>query len=281
MSNQHPVGPLAGKSVILSGGSKGIGKETASILARLGADMCLIARDPEPLELAAMEIRGSTVAAEQYVDTIACDASDGERLDPLLQDFIRERGVPDYLVNVVGYAYPQYLERLTLADFRQAMDVNYFGQVVPTLSLLPHFIRAGRGHIAFVSSVLGYLGAMGYAAYAPTKHALVGLADSLRNELKPHGIRISVLFPPDTDTPGFEKENESKPPETAMMSENLKLMSAEAVADEFVRGLLRNKFFIMPGDAKLAWRMNRFFPWLVRWIADREYRQARAKLGKE
>jgi 3-dehydrosphinganine reductase len=161
------------------------------------------------------------------------------------------------------------------------MDMNYYGQLVPTLLMLPHFIYARKGHIANVSSVLGYMGIMGYAAYTPTKFAIVGLSEALRNELKPYGIRLSILFPPDTDTPGFEIENQSKPEETALMSENVKLMTAQDVAEFFIEGLLKNRFFILPGETSFVWRVNRFFPWLVRWITDREYRQARVKLGKE
>ncbi|MFX6861571.1 SDR family NAD(P)-dependent oxidoreductase, partial [Acinetobacter baumannii] len=88
-------------------------------------------------------------------------------------------------------------------DFRRNMDVNYYGQLVPLLILLPHFMAARKGHIANVSSMLGFMGMIGYATYAPTKFALVGLTDSLRNELKPHGITFSILYPPDTETEGF------------------------------------------------------------------------------
>jgi 3-dehydrosphinganine reductase len=273
--------PLAGASAILVGGSKGIGWETAVRFARQGASVLLIARDGEELARKAEELNGLKASGDQCVETLVCDATDADRLQPLLADYVGRRGTPDYLINLVGYAYPQYVERLTLDDFQAAMETNYFGQLVPTLIMLPHFTAAGRGHIAFVSSVLGYMGAMGYTAYTPTKHALVGLSEALRNELKPKGIRISVLFPPDTDTPGFEIENQSKPPETAMMSANIKLMSAGAVAEEFVDGLLKGKYFIMPGEAGMVWRVNRLFPWLVRWMADREYRLARVKLGKE
>jgi hypothetical protein len=66
-----------------------------------------------------------------------------------------------------------------------------------------------------------------------------------------------------------------------MMSENLKPMSAEDVAQAFLEGLLRKRYLIFPGGSGFIWRMNRFFPWLVRWVNDREYHQARRKLGKE
>jgi 3-dehydrosphinganine reductase len=273
--------PLRNKIAVICGGSKGIGKATAKEIVRLGGSVCVIARHIEPLEVAASEMQDLAREDSQFVEVIACDATDMERLGPHLTDFVDRHGVPDYLVNVVGYAYPRYVQDLSLDDYRNAMDMNYYGQLVPTLLLLPHFISARKGYIANVSSALGFMGIMGYATYAPTKFAIVGLTEVLRNELKPYGIRLSILFPPDTDTPGFEIENRTKPEETALMSENAKLMTAEDVGEAFVEGLLKNRYLILPGETALIWRINRLFPWLVRWIIDRDYKQARDKLGKE
>jgi len=273
--------PLRNKIAVICGGSKGIGKETAKEIVRLGGSVCIIARHIEPLEAAASEMQDLARENSQFVEVIACDATDMERLGPQLTDFISRRGVPDYLLNVVGYAYPQYVQDLTLTDYQNAMDVNYFGQLVPILLLLPHFISSRKGHIANVSSAAGFIGIMGYASYTPTKFAIVGLSEVLRNELKPFGIRLSILFPPDTDTPGFEIENQTKPEETALMSENVKLMTAEDVGKAFVKGLLKNRYLILPGETAFLWTVNRFFPRLVRLISDREYKQARDKLDKE
>ncbi len=127
----------------------------------------------------------------------------------------------------------------------------------------------------------GYFGIMGYTAYAPTKFAIVGLTEALRHELKPYHIDLSVLYPPDTDTPGFERENQTKPPECAMLSQGAGLLKPEQVARVFVKGLLQKRFAILPGEAGLIWRAFRFFPWLVRWVVDNQYKNARKKLGKE
>jgi len=272
--------PLRNKIAVICGGSKGIGKETAKEIVRLGGSVCVIARHTGPLEAAASEMQDLARGDSQFVEIITCDATDMERLGPQLTDFVDRNGVPDYLLNVVGYAYPRYVQDLSLDDYRNAMDVNYYGQLVPTLLLLPHFISARKGYIANVSSALGFMGIMGYATYAPTKFAIVGLTEVLRNELKPYGIHLSILFPPDTDTPGFEIENRTKPKETALMSENVKLMTAEDVGKAFVEGLLKNRYLILPGETALIWRINRLFPRLVRWITDRDYKKARDKLGK-
>ncbi len=273
--------PLRNKIAVICGGSKGIGKATAKEIVQLGGSVCVIARHMEPLDTAAREMRGLVREDSQFVEVIACDATDMERLGPQLIDFVDRHGVPDYLINVVGYAKPRYVQDLSLADYRNAMDVNYYGQLVPIILLLPHFITARKGYIANVSSVLGFMGIMGYATYTPTKFAIVGLTEALRNELMPYGIKFSILFPPDTDTPGFEIENRTKPEETALMSKKVKLMTAEDVGEIFVEGLLKNRYFILPGETAFLWRLNRLFPWLIRWFIDRDYKQARAQLGKE
>jgi 3-dehydrosphinganine reductase len=273
--------PLRDKTAVVCGGSKGIGKETAKEIVRLGGSVCLIARHQDALEAAAREIEAPARADSQFVDRIACDTTDMQNLKSCLVEFIGRRGVPDFLINAVGYSYPQYVQDLRLEDFRQLMDVNYYGQLVPILILLPYFIQAQKGHIANVSSMMGYFGIMGFAAYAPTKFAIVGLTEALRHELKPYHIDFSVLYPPDTDTPGFETENRTKPPECAMLSQDAGLLKPEQVAQAFVKGILKKKFAILPGEAGLIWRAFRLFPWLVRWVADNQYKRARRKLGKE
>jgi 3-dehydrosphinganine reductase len=270
--------PLKNKIAVVCGASFGIGKETAKEMARLGASLCIIARNPENLEAAASDMRKIMAGSERFVDLISCDAADFDALKPELTKFVKQRGVPDYLINNVGYAYPQYAHKLTFEDFKKNMDMNYLGQLAPTLVLLPCFMAAKKGHIAFVSSMMGYFGMMGYAAYAPTKFALVGLAEALRHEMKPYNIKFSVIYPPDTETPGYKTENQTKPAECRMMAEHVNIMSAVQVAEVFVDGILKNKFTILPGGAGFMWRMYRHFPRLVRRILDLEYRKTRQQL---
>lgn len=271
---------FVGKTVIICGGSKGIGKETAKEIARLGGSVCIVARNEDALTAAAEEIQPVRRSENQFVETIAADTTKPEEIEQPLVAFVEKHGTPDYLINAVGYAYPEYVTNLKIADFEKNMQVNYFGQLVPTQILLPYFIAAKKGHISFVSSMLGYMGLVGYATYAPSKFALVGLAEVLRHELKPYGIDISILYPPDTDTPGFEIENQTKPKETAMLSETAKLFSPEKVAEVYVKGLLKNQYHIMIGEGKWIWRAMRLAPWLVHMILDSDYRTARKKLGK-
>ncbi len=266
---------------IICGGSRGIGRETAKQIILQGGSVCIIGRNPEDLQSAAVEMRGLIRWDSQTVESIACDTTDREKLQAPLTEFVERYGVPDYLINLVGYAYPRYIEDLTPGDFRACMEVNYFGQLNPILILLPHFMAARKGHIANVSSIMGFFGILGYAAYAPTKFAVVGLTEALRHELKPYNISLSLLYPPDTDTPGLATENLTKPEECALMSETMKPLSAQKVAECFVAGIIKRKYAILPGEAGWVWRLSRYFPGLLRWVTDRQYRQARRTLGKE
>jgi 3-dehydrosphinganine reductase len=271
--------PFAGKIAIVTGGSKGIGKATAILIAKLGGSACVIARTPDPLAEAADEIKKNFTNENQFVETLATDTTEMDQLQPQLESFVQEHGVPDYLIQCVGFAYPQYIEKITLEDCRRGMEVDYFGQLVPILCLLPHFLEAKKGHIANVSSTLGFMGLIGYATYTPAKFAIVGLTETLRHELKDRGLSFSILYPPDTNTPGFAIENQSKPPETAEISKRGKLMQPEQVAEAFVEGILHKEFYILPGESKFLWKMMRHFPGLVHSIMDGDLKKARKKVG--
>ncbi len=268
------------KIAIICGGSKGMGKETSKLIVKMGGSVLIIARDVEELKNATEEMNKLKIVDSQFVKYVSCDTTDMAKLKPLIDDFIDKHRVPDYLINLVGYAYPQYIEKLTLDDFKRNMDVNFYGTLVPILTLLPYFMKEKRGYIANTSSMMGYFGMMSYATYCPSKFAIVGLTESLRHELKPYNIRFSILYPPDTDTPGMAKENETKPEECKILSESVKLLSAEEVAKAFIKGIRKRKYNILPGEAKMVWLLYRYLPRLVRSIMDGDYKKARKRLGK-
>ncbi len=272
--------PFKGKVAILMGASTGMGKATAKEFVQLGGSVLINARRPEVLKATAEEIKQVISSESQFVEQIACDATDMEQLKPLLEDFIKRHGIPDYFFNVVGIAFPKYIEDYTIDDFKKNMNLNYYGQLVPTLIVLPHLMKEQKGHLIFFSSMMGYMGMMGYGSYAPSKYAIVGLAEVLRHELKPQHIKVSIVYPPDTNTPGLSTENEGKPQECIMISETGGLLEPEEVAEVVIKEVLKNKFHILPGSAKAIHWVNRVFPKLVRWFMDSDYKKARKKLGK-
>jgi len=273
--------PLKDKLAFFIGASTGIGKVIAKDFVRLGSSVLIIARRQNILDEAAKEIRQQISDKLQFVEIISCDATVMEKLKPLLEDFIENYGIPDYLFNLVGRAIPGYVENYILDDFKENMNLNYYGQLVPTLILLPYFMKEKKGHLIYFSSMLGYLGIMGFGAYVPTKFAITGLGEALRNELKPHKIKCSIVYPPDTNTPGLTTENEGKPLECVIMSETGGLLESEEVSEYVIKKLLKNKFHISPGNAKPIRYLHRIFPKVVRWYLDRDYKKARKKVGKK
>lgn len=256
----------------------GIGRATAKEVVQRGGSAVLIARGTDALSDAASEL-SALADGSQFVETIAVDTTDPNAVAAAFETLVERRGTPDHLINCVGAARPGYLRDLDLDVYRSQLESNYMSQLIPTLTLLPKMVSRGSGHISFVSSMMGYFGMIGYGAYAPSKFAVVGLAEVLRHELRPSGIGISVLYPPDTDTPGMVNENKTKPPETAIMSESAGMLSPEQVAHTFVEGILAKKFSIHPKGSGWIWRVNRYAPGLVRMIMDRDLKKAMRKAG--
>lgn len=275
---QHP---FKDKFALIPGGSKGMGKETAKLFVQLGGSICIIARGMEALKETQDECNNLKKEDLQFVEIISCDTTDMDKLKPLIEDVIRNHKVPDYLFNFVGYAYVQYFEKLTLDDFKKNMDVNYYGQLVPTLIVLPHFLEAKEGYITFTSSTLGFMAVMGYTTYVPSKYAIFGLAEVLRHELLPYKIKVSIFFPTDTDTPGLAEENALKPEECKIMSEVGTVMSAEDAAEEFINGILEERFEILPGEAAIQLKSMREDPDDIRGTIDMIYKRARRKTKRK
>jgi len=268
---------LSGKSAVITGGSMGIGKAAAKEFVKSGGSVCIIARKKTDLRRAVDEISKLRMHESQSVESISCDATDMKLLGTLLADHIKKNGVPDYLMNFVGYSNPNYVQNLKIEDFKNNMESNYYGQLVPTLTLLPYFMQKKKGYIVNCSSVVGYMGLLGYAAYAPAKYAIFGLTETLRNELKRYNIRFSILCPPDTDTPGFAMENKTKPVELKIMSKGGGFMTPDEVAVKLMQGIAKKKFYIMPGQSRFLWSMVRHFPNLSHAIMDSELKKASKK----
>lgn len=267
-----------GRLVLLTGGSSGIGLALAKLLAQEGANVWLMARRKDVLESAHKSL--STVNGQKH-GFISADVTDWEQVQAAVARIKREAGVPDTLINVAGAARPGYVQELPLEAFHEMMDLNYFGTVHMVRALLPAMLERGSGYIVNFSSGAGFLAPFGYADYVPSKYAVRGFSDSLRLELKPLGLRVSIVFPPDTDTPGLANENKTKPYET-LEAFSSKVISAETVAQTTLKGMHRGQYIILPGsEISLYYRLvfllgNAIYP-----VMDLTLAQARRKKQKE
>ncbi len=267
-----------GANVIITGGSSGIGKATAKLLAKSGANVFIIARDRKKLDRALGEIEAEGVSPDQRFGAFSADVRSYEEVEKAVAAIVEASGPPDILINSAGITHPGYFEKLPLSVFRDIMETNYFGTLHAVKAVLPHMMAKGGGHIVNVSSVAGFIGVFGYTAYGASKFAVRGFSEALRSELKPHNIGVSVLLPPDTETPQLWEENKIKPYETKVLSGNVKPMSPERVAQELLEGIRRGKFLIIPGlESKLIYRLQGLSSSLLHWYMDRLVAKARAQ----
>jgi 3-dehydrosphinganine reductase len=147
-------------------------------------------------------------------------------------------------------------------------------------------LARGSGHILNISSMAGILPIFGYSAYGASKFAIRGLSDTLRWELKPRGIRVSIAFPPDTDTPQLTFESKIKPFETKAIAGNAAVVSAERVARDLLGGIERNRYIILTGfDSRLYYALTNIlgawmFPVMDLFVRDALQKKAKAQTGK-
>ena len=258
-------------AILITGGSKGIGRAIAEELARRGANLYLLARGQAALAETAEAIR--TAYPKARVEVHPCDVSDYAQVAEAVAAMHNAFGKIDGVIANAGMAAPGYFDDIAPEAFEHAMRVNYLGTVYPIKAALPHLQRGA--FIGITSSVAGYFGVFGYTSYAPTKFAQIGLAESLQQELTPRGIHVAILCPPDTQTPGLEAEGVTKPYETQYLSGTAKVMAANAVARRFINGLERGQFLInCNAESVFLYRLKGIAPNLTRRLINRWIRQA-------
>lgn len=233
---------LKGKHVFITGGSTGLGLAIAIKCAQAGALVSIVSRSLENLKSAKAKIEA---AAGGRVVALACDATDAGRVAAVVSEAAEAhgRGV-DVLVCSAGLAEPGYFLEVPIEQHQRQMNLNYFGTLNAIKAVLPAMVTQGDGHLVLVSSAVALCGMVGYTPYAPSKFALRGLADSLRNELAGSGVRVTIFYPSNMDTPGFATENKTKPKETVTIEGSGSLFTAAASADHLLDGMKLGRYAI-------------------------------------
>ena len=180
---------IQGKIVVVTGASSGLGEATARHLAALGAKLVLGARRRDRLETLARELGLPAAAA------VETDVTDVGQVRRLVDGAVAAHGRIDVIVNNAGLMPHSPLARGKVEDWDRMIDVNLKGVLYGVAAALPHMIRQKAGHIINVSSVAGHKVRPGSAVYAATKAAVLMLSEGLRQEVKPHGIRTTVISP--------------------------------------------------------------------------------------
>ncbi|KAF7732156.1 3-dehydrosphinganine reductase [Apophysomyces ossiformis] len=236
-----------GKCCFITGGSTGLGKSLAMQLAAGGADVCIVARREAELKRAAEEIEASRRNESQKVVYISADVTSKEDIVRAFDEAKVKMGRdPEFVCCCAGAAYPKYFLDHTLDDFDNLTRLNYLGQVYTAHQAASRMRDSSiQGKIVFVSSMLGLLSFVGYATYSPTKYAVRGLADTLRNELKRYNIGVHIFFPGGIESPGFDTENMTKPNVTKEIEGANTPQTPDECAKSLLKGVYAGHYMIM------------------------------------
>ena len=221
---------IAGKVVVITGASSGLGEAAARRLAALGAPVVLGARRRERLEALAADLTGGGARAV----AVTTDVTDRAQVQRLVDAAVTTYGRVDVMINTAGLMPQSPLGRLKTSEWDRMIDVNIKGVLYGIAAALPYMERQKAGHFINVSSVAGHKVRAGGAVYSATKHAVRVISEGLRQEVKPFGIRTTVISPGAVDT---ELPQTITEPDVA---ERMKQFYAEQAisADSFARAVI-------------------------------------------
>jgi NAD(P)-dependent dehydrogenase (short-subunit alcohol dehydrogenase family) len=182
---------FSGMTVVIIGGSRGLGLVIARELASEGAHLVLVARDAEELERARVDVerRGGDVL------TYGCDIRNRNEVSQTIERIVADRGTVDVLINDAGIIQVGPLQHMTVDDFENAMATHFWGPLLAILAVLPHMRRGGARRIVNISSIGGRIAVPHLVPYSASKFALTGLSEGLHAELAREGIRVTTVSP--------------------------------------------------------------------------------------
>ncbi|KAF8038103.1 hypothetical protein BT93_B0839 [Corymbia citriodora subsp. variegata] len=232
--------PINDRHVFVTGGSSGIGLAIAHRAASEGARVSILARSQAKLDEAKQAIQ---LATGVDVATFSADVRDFDALRRATE----EAGPVDVLVVNHGVYLPGELATQELDEVRFMIDVNLIGSFNMIKAFLPAMkARTDRrpASVVLMSSQAGQVGIYGYTAYCASKFGLRGLAEALQQEIIADDIHVSLVLPPDTDTPGLAEENKRRPPLSSIIAATSTAMKADQVAEKTLNGIKSGSFIV-------------------------------------
>lgn len=236
---------LKGKTAFITGAGKGIGRATALALAEEGVNIGLMARTETDLQKVTGELESFGVQTAYAT----VDVSSMAQVEEAVEELMNKLSPADILINNAGMgAFGPFLE-IDPEQWKRVIDVNLMGMYYMTRAVLPQLIEKNRGDIINISSMSGVKGTEGSSAYSASKFAVLGLTESLAQEVRKHNIRVSALTPSRVIT-GFS--GGGNPPEKS----EEKFMQAEDIAEYIVAQLKLHPRIFIPQSSQ--WATNPF-----------------------
>lgn len=246
------------KVVWITGASSGIGEALSAAFAAEGAKLVLSARRKEELE----RVKNTLGLKDDSVLILPFDLANSSEVNSLTQQVITKFGRIDILVNNGGLSQRALTKDTSLETDRQIMEVNFFGTIALSKSVLPLLIKQKSGHIVVMSSISGKFGFYLRSAYSASKHALHGFFDSLRMEVYTDNVKVLIVCPGKINTNiSINAVNGSGGKHNKMDESTEKGMSAAECARQILNGINNNEEEIYIGgkELKAVW-MKRIFP---------------------
>lgn len=250
---------LSDKKVLITGAASGIGRATAEAFGKIGCRLFLTDIDENGLKKTVDSITGS---GGKVCLARAFDVGNYKAMSDFAGEIHTGFGSLDVLVNVAGIALFSQVEDVEHSDWEKVIKVNLWGVVHGIECFVPEMIRAGKsGHVVSVSSTAGIIGLPWHVVYSATKHAVVGMSEVLRYDLKKHNIGVSVICPGAVNTGIVQSVKINASPESLDKSKKLFLKIAiapEKVADLIIDAVRFDRFMVITSfDIKLFYFLKR------------------------
>jgi len=207
----------------------------------------IVARNEENLRKALAQLEASRVNPNQILRSYSFSLTSQQAAMEALDTACEPHGgqTPDAVFLCAGKATPGFFIEQTEESLRRSMDETYWLGAWSAMAACKRMVRTRtKGKIVFVSSVLSYFGLVGYSTYTPGKHALRGLAETLRQELLLYSIDVQIYMPVTMYTPGYEEENKTKPQLTLKIEESDGGLTPEKAAEGLYEGVRKGDFHI-------------------------------------
>jgi uncharacterized protein len=250
--------------VLITGASSGIGKQTAIEFAKKGADLILVARRKDKLELVADELKKFHTS----ILVCQCDVSNKDQVKEMSKTVLERFGSVDILINNAGFAIYGSVSDLSIDEIESQMETNYFGMIYCIKNFLPIMLKKKSGHIVNVASVAASFGLPGIASYCASKFAMLGFSEGLKHELKNSGVGITVVSPIMVKTDFFNHPSFENMPKYSPTS-----LSSKTVANTILKAANSPRLeIIVPSVVRGAVWAKNTFPYFINPILGKTFK---------